>query len=39
MSDDVTIEYSPAFKATTQMISSGRLPNVTFSRPPIESPV
>ena len=34
-----TIAYKPAFNATTPMMISGRLPNIVFSRAPIESPV
>ncbi len=39
MIDARTMSKRPACSATSAMISSGALPNVAFSRPPIASPV
>ena len=39
ISDARTMSSSPARSATTEMISSGRLPNVAFSSPPMAGPV
>jgi hypothetical protein len=36
--DAFTTSWSPAFSANRAMISSGALPNVTFSSPPIPGP-
>ena len=37
--DALTTSCSPSIRAKKAMISSGALPNVTFSRPPIPGPV
>ena len=37
--DALTTSWSPLFSANSAMISSGALPNVTFSRPPIPGPL
>jgi len=37
--DAATTAYRPAFSAATPMMSSGKLPNIAFSRPPTVSPV
>ncbi len=37
--DALTTSCSPLFSANRAMISSGALPNVTFSRPPIPGPL
>jgi hypothetical protein len=37
--DAFTTSWSPSISAKKAMISSGALPNVTFSRPPIPGPV
>ena len=39
MSEARTMSSKPARSATIAMISSGRLPNVAFSRPPTAGPV
>src|SRR5947199_10850113 len=39
MSEARTMSNSPAFRATTAMISSGALPKVALSSPPTASPV
>ena len=38
ISDALTTSCSPASSANSAMISSGALPNVTFSRPPMPGP-
>ena len=38
MSEAFTTSCSPACSANSAMISSGALPNVTFSRPPMPGP-